>query len=116
MVVGATVLGSNYRCRQVGFITANYHNVGTPFGPYGIDMHGIRQSPSLYGGSIRFTIRRPFDTGDTVHDFLIPTDTDFELGWAVNEDSSDILSKHTQAGGVRMQFMQDGSNSFSESY
>ena len=52
LVTGATVLGADYRCRSVGLVSANFHNVGTPFGPYGIDMHGIRQSPSLYGGTI----------------------------------------------------------------
>ena len=52
LVDGATVLASNYRCRQIGFVAANFHNVGLPFGPHGIDMHGVRQSPSLYGGSI----------------------------------------------------------------
>ena len=51
-VVGATVLASGYRCRQVGFVAANFHNVNAPWGPIGIDMHGIRNAPSLYGGSV----------------------------------------------------------------
>ena len=31
---------------------ASFYNVNMPWGPYGIDMHGIRQAPSLYGGSV----------------------------------------------------------------
>ena len=51
-VVGATVLASSYRCGQAGFVAATFHNVNTPWGPLHMDNFGIRQAPSLYGGSV----------------------------------------------------------------
>ena len=51
-VVGATVLASNHRCRQVGLVVGSFHNVAAAFGPLDQDMYGIRGSPSLYGGTV----------------------------------------------------------------
>ena len=46
------MLASDYRCRQVGLVAGSFHNVALPWGPHGIDMHGILQAPTLYGGTI----------------------------------------------------------------
>ena len=70
MVIGATVLASNYRCRQVGFVAGSFHNVALPWGPHGINMHGIRNSPSLYGGSIlRDSVFDGFGTSTGEHQY-----------------------------------------------
>ena len=72
-VIGATVLASNYRCRQVGFVAGSFHNIAVPFGPHGINMFGIRNAPTLYGGSIiRDTYFDGF--GTTAGDFQYASD------------------------------------------
>ena len=42
------------------------------------------------GGFIRFTISRPLDTGDA-NDFLIQADQEFDLGYAINSKTNDLL-------------------------
>ena len=61
---------------------------------------------------IRFTLVRDLDTGDADKDFLIPVEQEFDLGWAVLTDSSNLLSKHSDAGGLRALILSDGTNSF----
>ena len=61
---------------------------------------------------IRFTLVRDLDTGDADKDFLIPVEQEFDLGWAVLTDSSNLLSKHSNAGGLRALILADGTNSF----
>ena len=63
------------------------------------------------GGYIRFTLVRKLDTGDS-SDFLIPVDQEFDLGWAVNENTNDLLSKHSDSGAVRALINADGSDTF----
>ena len=65
-------------------------------------------------GLIRFTIERPLDTGDAEHDFLLPTEQEFQLGWAVNANSMNMLGKHTHAGGLDVMLMY-GMDTFEES-
>ena len=50
-VVGATVLASNERCRQYGFVTGHFWNVIKPWGPGTVTDTIVRQSPSLYGAT-----------------------------------------------------------------
>ena len=64
------------------------------------------------GGFIRFTIERDLDTGDSTHDYLIPTDQEFDLGWAVNHKTNEMLSKHTDAGAIITVLSSDGSLAF----
>ena len=40
---------------------------------------------------IRFTIERALDTGDASNDYLVPTEQEFDLGWAVNHETNDLL-------------------------
>ena len=42
------------------------------------------------GGYIRFQLTRKLDTGDAT-DFLIPVQKEWELGWAVNPNTNDLL-------------------------
>jgi len=63
------------------------------------------------GGYVRFTLVRELDTGDS-SDFLIPVDKEFDLGWAVNLDTNDLLSKHSEAGAMRAIINADGSDAF----
>ena len=60
---------------------------------------------------MRFTLVRELDTGDS-SDFLIPVDKEFDLGWAVNIDSNDLLAKHSEAGAMRAIINADGTDSF----
>ena len=78
LVHGATVLASSYRCRQVGFVMGSFHNVALPFGPHGIDMHGVRNSPSLYGGS---ELRDALFDGYGV---VAPSDFEYEARFGVS--------------------------------
>ena len=64
------------------------------------------------GGYIRFTLRRALDTGDTANDFLIPIEQEFDLGYAINDESNDLLLKHSKAGAVRALIKLDGTDSF----
>ena len=64
---------------------------------------------------IRFTLTRPLDTGDIKNDFLIPVEQEWDLGWSVNEKSSNLLQKHTQASAFRALLKLDGTDSFSPS-
>ena len=63
------------------------------------------------GGVVRFTLTRELDTGDAA-DFLIPVDNEFDLGWAVNTETSDLLQKHTKAGAMRARLNVDGTDAF----
>ena len=51
------------------------------------------------------------DTGDP-QDFVIPVDEEFELGWAVNDKSNDLLAKHKKAGAMRAKLKEDGTKAF----
>ena len=39
---------------------------------------------------IVFYVKRPIDTGEYEQDFLVPLDTGFELGYVINEETSDV--------------------------
>ena len=62
-------------------------------------------------GKIRFTLTRELDTGDE-QDFVIPIDEEFDLGWAVNDKSNDLLAKHKKAGAMRARLKEDGTKAF----
>ena len=64
------------------------------------------------GGFIRFTIKRALDTGDSQNDFLLPLEKSFELGWAVNSDTNNLLKKHNSAGGLTAVLYTDYENAF----
>ena len=86
-MLGATVLASPERCRQVGYVAANFHNVGLPWGPHGIDMHAIRQAPSLYGGSV---LQDSFFDGFGVATASYAYDAHRELYWPYDEDKAGV--------------------------
>ena len=51
-VSGATVLASNTRCRQYGFVNGHFWNVIKPWGPGTVTDTIIRESPALYGATL----------------------------------------------------------------
>ena len=67
------------------------------------------------GDYIRFTIERDLDTGDGEHDFVLPIEQDFQLGWAIHSSSNNLLAKHSHAGGLTAMLYQGGLDSFEES-
>ena len=43
---------------------------------------------------------------------MIPIEQEFDLGWAINEESNDLLVKHGKAGATRALLKLDGTDSF----
>ena len=68
----------------------------------------------IEGGYIKFTLKRKLDTGDRSGDFVIPLEQEFDLGWAINPDTNDLLSKHGEAGSIRALIYQDGADAFED--
>ena len=63
------------------------------------------------GNWVRFTLRRALDTGDR-RDFVLPVDSEFDLGWAVHSETNDLLAQHNKAGALRAIIKEDGSEAF----
>lgn len=49
---------------------------------------------SLPDNLLEVTLRRALDTGDIVHDYLIPAYQPFELSWALHSGTGDVNAKH----------------------
>ena len=63
------------------------------------------------GDWVRFTLRRALDTGDR-RDFVLPVDSEFDLGWAVHSETNDLLAQHNKAGALRAIIKEDGTEAF----
>ena len=62
------------------------------------------------GDKRRIFVRRALDTGDADEDFVIPLDTEFEIGYAYNSYASTMspYTTHELVGGVTVTLKSDG--------
>ena len=65
---------------------------------------------STVSGGKKVDIKRKLDTNDS-KDYVIPTDTYFDLGWAVNTSTSTITNKHNKKGNFRQLVSTTGASS-----
>lgn len=61
----------------------------------------------LGGGELEVTILRDLDTGDSTHDYILPADSDFTLGWALHDSSATLTTKHTRKGSFTTNLAED---------
>lgn len=61
-------------------------------------------------GTLEVTIKRALDTGDN-KDYVLQTDRDFDMGWAVNTSSSNVSQKHNQRGSFKAKIQLDSNDS-----
>ena len=99
---------------------ADYHSIG--FEAPKLDYHSQdlykdpAQPPVFEGWHTTLVALRALDTGDE-HDFLIPLDQPFTIGYANNKDTNSLLysTKHQVAGSIEITLKSDGTPVFGDS-
>ena len=68
----------------------------------------VTVNEDLGNGLWKYVATRPVDTGDEGFDYVVPTDSEWTMGWAICSTDNDLATQYDQSGTLKWNFGDSG--------